>query len=226
MAEPTRRGLLGSAAGALGGAAALSLLPPIPAPAGRAPGRRRRSAPARLARRRRARGPADAGEPLVRRLLRHPVRCARLRRPRRAHPRHRPLGLRGPVTDNTAAVPYRWTTYAERLQAAGISWKVSQKDDDYACNLLEQFAAFRDAPPGSELYERGVRPQPARTPPARRHRRATGAGAGGGGHAARAHPAGLGADAPAAGAGEPTARVSPGDGASSCGCPQSRCASE
>ncbi|WP_055639145.1 alkaline phosphatase family protein, partial [Streptomyces griseoruber] len=71
--------------------------------------------------------------------------------------------LGGPVTDNTAPVPYRWTTYAERLQAAGISWRVYQQEDDYACNMLEQFAAFRDALPGSELYERGVRPQPEGT---------------------------------------------------------------
>ncbi|MEU1184445.1 alkaline phosphatase family protein [Streptomyces sp. NPDC005820] len=71
--------------------------------------------------------------------------------------------LGGPVTNNTAPVPYRWTTYAERLQTAGISWKVYQQEDDYACNMLEQFAVFRDALPGSELYERGVRPQPEGT---------------------------------------------------------------
>ncbi|MFF4656121.1 alkaline phosphatase family protein [Streptomyces sp. NPDC001381] len=75
-----------------------------------------------------------------------------------------PGGTRGgPVINNTAPTPYRWTTYAERLQAAGISWKVYQQEDDYACNVLEQFAVFRDAPPGSALYERGVRPQPEGT---------------------------------------------------------------
>ncbi|GGS06789.1 putative non-hemolytic phospholipase C [Streptomyces humidus] len=66
----------------------------------------------------------------------------------------------GPVLRNSASTPLGWTTYAERLQAAGVSWKVYQQEDDYGCNLLEQFAAFRDALPGSELYERGVRPQP------------------------------------------------------------------
>ncbi|MEU3503575.1 alkaline phosphatase family protein [Streptomyces hundungensis] len=69
----------------------------------------------------------------------------------------------GPVLNNTAPKPYRWTTYAERLQAAGVSWKVYQQDDDYGCNLLEQFQSFRDAKPGSPLYERGVRPQPEGT---------------------------------------------------------------
>jgi phospholipase C len=75
-----------------------------------------------------------------------------------------PGGTRGgPVLVNTAPTPYRWTTYAERLQAAGVSWKVYQQDDDYGCNMLEQFASFRAAAPGSDLYERGVRPQPEGT---------------------------------------------------------------
>jgi phospholipase C len=75
-----------------------------------------------------------------------------------------PGGTRGgPILTNKAPTPYRWTTYAERLQAAGVSWKVYQQDDDYGCNLLEQFAAFRDAQPGSDLYERGMRPQPEGT---------------------------------------------------------------
>ncbi|WP_329416108.1 phospholipase [Streptomyces sp. NBC_00704] len=69
----------------------------------------------------------------------------------------------GPVIRNSAPTPFGWTTYAERLQAAGVSWKVYQQEDDYGCNLLEQFAAFRDALPGSDLYERGVRPQPEGT---------------------------------------------------------------
>ncbi|MEU3420609.1 alkaline phosphatase family protein [Streptomyces murinus] len=69
----------------------------------------------------------------------------------------------GPIISNTAPTPYRWTSYAERLQAAGVSWKVYQQDDDYGCNLLEQFAAFKNAQPGSDLYERGVRPQPEGT---------------------------------------------------------------
>ncbi|MFF1546744.1 alkaline phosphatase family protein [Streptomyces sp. NPDC058291] len=69
-------------------------------------------------------------------------------------------GQGGPVIRNSAPTPFSWTTYAERLQAAGVSWKVYQQEDDYGCNLLEQFSAFRDALPGSDLYERGVRPQP------------------------------------------------------------------
>ncbi|HEY5836283.1 alkaline phosphatase family protein [Streptomyces sp.] len=75
-----------------------------------------------------------------------------------------PAGTRGgPVISNSAPNPYRWTTYAERLEAAGVSWKVYQQDDDYGCNLLENFANFQNAAPGSALHERGVRPQPEGT---------------------------------------------------------------
>ncbi|WP_174248459.1 alkaline phosphatase family protein [Streptomyces hoynatensis] len=75
-----------------------------------------------------------------------------------------PSGTRGgPVTSNTAPTPYTWTTYAERLQAAGISWQVYQEADDYGCNLLEQFRQFRDARPGDPLFERAMVERPAGT---------------------------------------------------------------
>lgn len=50
---------------------------------------------------------------------------------------------------------YRWTTYAERLQAAGIGWKVYQEYDNFGDNLLSVFPAFRPCPIDSELYRRG-----------------------------------------------------------------------
>lgn len=50
---------------------------------------------------------------------------------------------------------YRWTTYAERLQAAGVSWKVYQEYDNFGDNLLSVFPPFRPCPPDSELYRRG-----------------------------------------------------------------------
>ena len=50
---------------------------------------------------------------------------------------------------------YRWTTYAERLQAAGVSWKVYQEYDNYGDNLLSVFPPFRPCPRDSELYRRG-----------------------------------------------------------------------
>ncbi|WP_231738499.1 MULTISPECIES: phosphocholine-specific phospholipase C [Sphingomonas] len=50
---------------------------------------------------------------------------------------------------------YRWTSYAERLQAAGIDWKVYQEYDNFGDNLLSVFPAFRPCDPRSELYRRG-----------------------------------------------------------------------
>ena len=63
----------------------------------------------------------------------------------------------GPIIEN---IPhpggYRWTTYAERLQAEGVPWKVYQQEDNYGCNVLELFGRFQDAAPGSPLHERGM----------------------------------------------------------------------
>jgi phospholipase C len=63
----------------------------------------------------------------------------------------------GPVTGNKE-IPggFRWTTYAERLQKAGVSWKVYQQQDNYGCNALEYFKAFKEAGRGTPLYERGM----------------------------------------------------------------------
>jgi phospholipase C len=45
-----------------------------------------------------------------------------------------------------AADPYRWTTYAERLQAAGISWRIYQDmADNFTDNPTAGFKAFRDS---------------------------------------------------------------------------------
>ncbi|MBR7831354.1 phospholipase [Actinospica sp. MGRD01-02] len=74
-----------------------------------------------------------------------------------------PGGLHGgPVTSNSYPNgAYTWTTYAERLQAAGISWKVYQEEDNYNCNLLENFARFQNARPGNPLYDNGMARQAA-----------------------------------------------------------------
>ncbi|MEJ2409178.1 MAG: phospholipase C, phosphocholine-specific [Novosphingobium sp.] len=50
---------------------------------------------------------------------------------------------------------YQWTTYAERLQQAGINWKVYQEYDNFGDNLLSVFPAFRPCPVDSDLYRRG-----------------------------------------------------------------------
>lgn len=50
---------------------------------------------------------------------------------------------------------YNWTTYAERLQAAGVSWKVYQEYDNFGDNLLSVFPPFRPCAKDSDLYRRG-----------------------------------------------------------------------
>ncbi|MDR3510608.1 MAG: phospholipase C, phosphocholine-specific [Caulobacteraceae bacterium] len=60
-----------------------------------------------------------------------------------------------PANDAKAFKPYRWPTYAERLQAAGVSWRVYQEYDNYGDNALAYFANFRGIDPASPLYGRG-----------------------------------------------------------------------
>jgi len=78
-----------------------------------------------------------------------------------------PQGLGGgPIIDNRnddlgpSADGLRWTTYPERLQAAGVSWKVYQDmADNFTDNPLEGFATFRAAherDPASPLVTRGL----------------------------------------------------------------------
>ena len=52
----------------------------------------------------------------------------------------------GPVVDNSETPPYTWTTYPERLQKAGITWKVYQSPDNYDDNPLAWFKQFQTAP--------------------------------------------------------------------------------
>jgi phospholipase C len=61
----------------------------------------------------------------------------------------------GPVIDNSEP-GFTWTTYPERLQAAGISWKVYQQIDNFDDNALTWFNQYRNATPGNPLYDRGM----------------------------------------------------------------------
>ena len=67
----------------------------------------------------------------------------------------------GPLTGNKPLKGgYAWTTYAERLQKAGVSWKVYQQQDNYGCNMLEHFKTFKEADRDSALYNRGMVHEP------------------------------------------------------------------
>jgi len=80
-------------------------------------------------------------------------------------------GPRAPVITNAEA-GYSWTTFPERLEAAGVSWKIYQDVGDgldkagnwgcadnahignYGDNSLMYFDQYRHAKPGSPLYEK------------------------------------------------------------------------
>ena len=59
---------------------------------------------------------------------------------------------------------FGWTTYAERLRAAGVSWKVYQEYDNYGDNGLAYFKAFRGAAADPELTARARGWAPGSTP--------------------------------------------------------------
>jgi phospholipase C len=67
----------------------------------------------------------------------------------------------GPIINNTVPTGgYTWTTYPERLQQAGVSWKVYEQQDSYGCNMLANFKLFQQAIAGSPLYSRGMQVSP------------------------------------------------------------------
>ncbi len=72
-----------------------------------------------------------------------------------ANPPDEPNESADPANDAKAFKAYAWPTYAERLQAAGISWRVYQEFDNYGDNALAYFAAFRGLDKSSPLYQRG-----------------------------------------------------------------------
>jgi phospholipase C len=64
----------------------------------------------------------------------------------------------GPIIENQVPPEgLRWKTYAERLEEAGISWRVYQHGDKgQPHNLLSAFSQFMTAPPGSPLNTKGM----------------------------------------------------------------------
>jgi phospholipase C len=54
---------------------------------------------------------------------------------------------------------YDWTTYPERLQAAGVSWRIYQDADNWGGLLApwESFQQYQAALPGDALYENALR---------------------------------------------------------------------
>ena len=48
---------------------------------------------------------------------------------------------------------FAWTTYADRLEAAGVSWRVYQEYDNFGDNSLAYFQQFRGLDPNSARYQ-------------------------------------------------------------------------
>jgi phospholipase C len=71
-----------------------------------------------------------------------------------------PMGRNGGPAINNRGRHYSWVTYPERLERAGISWRVYHDVDDYDCNMLKYFTQFQRAAPGSSLFENGMRNRP------------------------------------------------------------------
>ncbi|MEV6205931.1 phosphocholine-specific phospholipase C [Kitasatospora sp. NPDC051914] len=70
----------------------------------------------------------------------------------------------GPAYDGGDESGLRWQTYAEALEAAGVSWKVYQNAaDNYGDNALAYFKQFTDAPAGSPLAVKGMGSVPKKT---------------------------------------------------------------
>ncbi len=68
----------------------------------------------------------------------------------------------GPALDNgTTNGTYTWTTYAENLTQAGVSWRCYQESDNYGTNVLEFMKQFQGAPTTSPLYQNAMVAYPA-----------------------------------------------------------------
>ena len=65
----------------------------------------------------------------------------------------------GPALDNNGRA-YSWETYPERLERAGISWRIYHDMDDYGCNMCQYFTQYQQAPKTSSLYENALRDRP------------------------------------------------------------------
>lgn len=63
----------------------------------------------------------------------------------------------GPAYDGGSESGLTWETYAEELQAAGVSWKLYQNaSDNFGDNGLAYFSQFANAPSSSPLYQQGM----------------------------------------------------------------------
>lgn len=66
-------------------------------------------------------------------------------------------GKYGMPAINNKGRAYTWETYPERLERAGISWRVYKETDDFGCNVLAYFTQYQQAPENSSLHDNAMR---------------------------------------------------------------------
>lgn len=59
-----------------------------------------------------------------------------------------------PDKDTPSFKGFHWTSYAERLEQAGIDWRIYQEYDNFGDNALSYLAQFRGLPVGASLRKR------------------------------------------------------------------------
>ena len=66
------------------------------------------------------------------------------------------VGTPAPLNNDEPLPGFLWETIGETLEAAGVSWKVYQGEDNFDDNAFAWFKSFREAAPGSPLFDRGM----------------------------------------------------------------------
>ncbi len=61
----------------------------------------------------------------------------------------------GPAVDNSGTA-YTWETYPERLQKAGVTWRVYHEVDDFDDNSVKWFTQFQGLAAGNPLYDNAM----------------------------------------------------------------------
>ncbi|MFE2729088.1 phosphocholine-specific phospholipase C [Kitasatospora sp. NPDC059327] len=66
------------------------------------------------------------------------------------------VGETATMNNDVPGEGFGWRTYAERLESAGISWKVYQGEDNFDDNALAWFAPFKQSRAGQPLFDKGM----------------------------------------------------------------------
>lgn len=69
--------------------------------------------------------------------------------------------LGGPQIDNDTSRSFEWETYPERLQRAGVSWRIYHEVDDYDDNVVKFFRQFQGLPASDPLHDAAILDRPA-----------------------------------------------------------------